>query len=80
MTFILVTLAVVTALGLGSLIFNVTKLGENATDGELARTLLGVVSFSVGVVLIEPMPVISTFSLLFCLLMTNWRYRKQVNK
>jgi hypothetical protein len=80
MTFILVSLAVVAAIGLGTLIFDVTRLGENATDNELARTLLGVVTFSIGVVCIEPMPVVSIFSLLFCLLMTHWRYRKPVNR
>jgi hypothetical protein len=77
MTFILVTFAVVVAIGLGSSIFNSTRLGDKASDKELARTLLGVVSFFVGIVLIEPLPAISACSLLFCLLMTNWLYRKQ---
>jgi hypothetical protein len=72
MIFLLVMFAIVTAISLGNMLYKVSNQGEDGTDVQLARLFLSLVSFVVGIVMIDGIPIAAFFTLVLSLVFSNW--------
>jgi len=74
MIFLLVMYAVVAAISLGSTLYTVSSLGENSTNAQTARLFLSLVSFVVGIVMIDGLPIPAFIVLSLSMVFSNWGY------
>jgi hypothetical protein len=72
MIFLLVMFAIVTAISLGRFLYKVSNLGEDGTDVQTALLFLSLVSFVVGIVMIDGIPGPAFVMLLVSMVFSNW--------